>query len=145
MKKQVFILFTLIITVTAYCQTDSTKSNRKNQLVENEQTDSSILDFYRQYSSFTNPGEYEYLYEKLPDSLPELCSLIKSQFIHPYTELPKYREQIPKERWNESLKYPTVKLVLEGLPLTVRAPHGSLLAETHRGAPTLPRRPAVWA
>ena len=115
MKKQVFILFILIITVTAYCQTDSTKSNRKNQLVENEQTDSSILDFYRQYSSFTNPGEYEYLYEKLPDSLPELCSLIKSQFIHPYTELPKYREQIPKERWNESLKYPTVKLVLEGL------------------------------
>ncbi len=73
------------------------------------------MDFYRQYSSFTDPGEYEYLYEKLPDSLPELCSLIRSQFLHIYAELPTYSEQIPKERWNESLKYPTVNSVLEGL------------------------------
>src|SRR4030042_5197069 len=80
-----------------------------------EQADNSVLNFYRQYSSFTDPGEYEYLYENLPDSLPELCSLIRSQFIHPYAQLPKYHEQIPKERWNESLKYPTVKSVLEGL------------------------------
>jgi hypothetical protein len=75
----------------------------------------SVLDFYLQYSSFTDPGEYEYLYEKLPDSLPELCRLIQSQFIHPYAELPKYRDQIPEERWNESLKYPTVQSILEGL------------------------------
>ena len=63
----------------------------------------SVLNFYRQYSSFTDPGEYAYLYANLPDSLPELCSLIKSQFIHPYGELNTYREQIPKERWNEML------------------------------------------
>jgi formylglycine-generating enzyme required for sulfatase activity len=73
------------------------------------------LDFYRQYSSFTDPGEYEYLYENLPDSLPELCSLIRSQFIHPYAELPQYSELIPRERRDESLKYPTVKSILEGL------------------------------
>ncbi|TET69660.1 MAG: hypothetical protein E3J56_09270, partial [Candidatus Aminicenantes bacterium] len=117
MKKQTFGLFILIIIilVTTYCQTDSAKSNRKNQLVENGQSDNSILDFYRQYSSFTDPGKYEYLYENLPDSLPKLCSLIKSQFIHPHAELPKYRDQIPKERWNEALKYPTVKSILEGL------------------------------
>jgi formylglycine-generating enzyme len=81
----------------------------------NGQIDSSILDFYRKYSSFTDPGEYAYLYKNLPDSLPELCSLIKSQFIHPYDDLPKYRERIPKERWDESLKYPTVKTILKGL------------------------------
>jgi hypothetical protein len=108
MKKQVFRLSIIIsiILATTYCQTGSTKSN---------QTESSILDFYRKYSSFTDPGEYAYLYENLPDSLPELCSLIRSQFIHPYAQLPKYRDQIPKERWNESLKYPTVESVLEGL------------------------------
>ena len=61
----------------------------------NKQIDTSVLNIYRQYSSSTDPGEYAYLYENLPDSLPELCSLIKSQFIHPYAELPKYREQIP--------------------------------------------------
>jgi len=75
----------------------------------------SVLDFYRQYSSFTAPGEYEYLYKNLPDSLPELCSLVKSQFIHPIVELPQYRDQIPKERWNETEKYTTVKSVLQGL------------------------------
>jgi len=80
-----------------------------------EHADSSVLYFYRQYSSFTDPGEYAYLYETLPDSLPELCSLIKSQFIHPYGELNKYREQIPKERWNEMYSYPSVRSILEGL------------------------------
>lgn len=55
------------------------------------------------------------MYENLPESLPELCTLIKSQFIHPYAELPRYRELIPKERWTESFKYPTVKSILEGL------------------------------
>jgi len=80
-----------------------------------EQADSSVLNLYCQYSSFTDPGEYAYLYADLPDSLPELCSLIKSQFIHPYGELNKYREQIPKERWNEMYSYPSVKSILEGL------------------------------
>lgn len=31
--------------------------------------DTSLLEFYRQYSSFTNHGEYEYLYEGLSGSL----------------------------------------------------------------------------
>jgi hypothetical protein len=56
---------------------------------ETKQFSGSVLNFYKQYSEFTDPGEYAYLYKNLPDSLPELCSLIKSQFIHPYEELPK--------------------------------------------------------
>ncbi len=78
--------------------------------------DKSILEFYKQYSSFTDPGKYEYLYKNLPDSLPELCRLIKSQFIHPFSELPQYRNQIPEERWNEWLtSYPTVQSIMKGL------------------------------
>ena len=61
----------------------------------------SVLDFYRQYSSFTDPGEYEYLYDNLPDSLPELCDLIRSQFVHPYAHLPRVRNQFPEERRND--------------------------------------------
>jgi hypothetical protein len=80
-----------------------------------EQSDHSILDFYRQYSAFTDPGEFAYLYESLPDSLPVLCGLIKSQFIHPYAELNAYREQIPRERWNEMYRYPSVNSILKGL------------------------------
>jgi hypothetical protein len=55
-----------------------------------ESVDISLLDFYRQYSSFTDPGEYAYSFANLPDSLPELCSLIKSEIIHFYNDLPRY-------------------------------------------------------
>ncbi len=115
MRITLSILMISILMEICSAQTGILKSDALSMNSTNESVDTSLLDFYRQYSSFTDPGEYEYLYENLPDSLPELCSLIKSQFIHPYAELPKYREQIPKERWNESFMYPTVKSVLEGL------------------------------
>ena len=116
MKNSILIFMISILTLTGYgVQGNSKKSAVAGQNKNEKHVDDSTLDFYRQYSSFTDPGEYEYLYENLPDSLQALCSLIKSQFIHPYAELPKYRDQIPKERWDESIKYPTVKSVLEGL------------------------------
>ena len=94
----------------------SAQENQTNSVIAGQiRNESDLLDFYRQYSAFTDPGDYEYLYENLPDSLPELCLLIRSQFIHPYAELPRYRDQIPKERWNESFRYPTVQSILEGL------------------------------
>jgi hypothetical protein len=105
MKTSVLILMISILTVTG-CS-----SQHEYKFTDNE----SVLDFYKQYSSFTDPGEYAYLYKNLPDSLPELCRLIKSQFIHPFAELPQYRDQIPKERGDESSKYPTVKSILDGL------------------------------
>lgn len=109
MKTIVLIFMISFLTVTG-CN-----SQQNSRLTKNVQFKGSVLDFYKQYSSFTDPGEYTYLYKNLPDSLPELCSLIKSQFIHPYAELPQYSDQIPRERWNESIKYPTVRSILEGL------------------------------
>ncbi|HVO74071.1 MAG TPA: SUMF1/EgtB/PvdO family nonheme iron enzyme, partial [Ignavibacteriaceae bacterium] len=115
MKTAIFIWAISILMELSYAQISSQNSNE--QILKNTFKDSiSVLDFYRQYSSFTDPGEYAYLYKNLPDSLPELCSLIKSQSIHPFAELPQYRDQIPKERWNEWLtKYPTVQSILKGL------------------------------
>ena len=116
MKNTLFILMISILMEFGCAENSTPKPD--GQILKNKfNKDSiSVLDFYRQYSSFTNPGEYGYVYKNLPDSLSELCSLIKSQFIHPYAELPQYREQIPKERWNyESLKYPTVNSILKGL------------------------------
>lgn len=109
--KTVLILIIAILAITG-C---SVKKNFKNDLGSGQTNKEYVLDFYRQYSTFTDPGEYAYLYENLPDSLPELCKLINSQFIHPFALLPSYRDIIPKERWNEFMKYPTVKSVLEGL------------------------------
>ncbi|MBN2275918.1 MAG: SUMF1/EgtB/PvdO family nonheme iron enzyme [Bacteroidales bacterium] len=109
MKTTAFIFMISILTITGCYSQQSSEST------ENLQFNGSVLDFYKQYSSFTDPGEYACLYKNLPDSLPELCSLIKSQFIHPYAELPRYQQIIPEERWDESSKYPTVKSILEGL------------------------------
>lgn len=93
-----------------------TIAGSKSQQAYKFSDEKSILEFYKQYSSFTDPGKYEYLYKNLPDSLPELCRLIKSQFIHPFSELPQYRDQIPEERWNEWLSsYPTVQSIMKGL------------------------------
>lgn len=105
MKTTLLTIMISILTATA-CS-----SQQKFQFTDNE----SVLDFYKQYSEFTDPGEYAFLYKNLPDSLPELCKLIRAQFIHPYAELPKYRDLIPKERWKEAVDYPTVKSILEGL------------------------------
>jgi formylglycine-generating enzyme required for sulfatase activity len=115
MKTTIFIL-TISILMQFNCTQNSPQKDEGLIMKNTFNKDSiSVLDFYRQYSSFTDPGEYKYLYKNLPDSLPELCSLIKSQFIHPFAELPQYRDQIPEERGDESVKYPTVKSILEGL------------------------------
>jgi formylglycine-generating enzyme len=114
MKTTLFILMISFLIGISYAQ--NSPQMLDEQILKNvfNKDSISVLDFYRQYSSFTDPGEYAYLYNNLPDSLPELCSLIKSQFIHPFA-LSQYRDQIPKERWNESVKYTTVKSILKGL------------------------------
>ena len=112
MKNSICVFIISILTVIV-C---SAQENQTNSVVASQvKNEADLLNFYRQYSEFTDPGEYAYLYENLPDSLPDLCQLIRSQFIHPYAELPRYRDLIPKERWDESLKYPTVQSILKGL------------------------------
>jgi hypothetical protein len=112
MRNSILILIVSILAVIG-C---SARENPKKTIIPGQiKTEADLLNFYRQYSSFTDPGEYAHLYENLPDSLPELCQLIRSQFIHPYAELPRYRDLIPQERWNEYLRYPTVQSILKGL------------------------------
>ncbi len=116
MKKTVFILLAATLMVLCYGQQTFAQKkdvlNPKNVKIKDNK---SLLKFYCQFSSYTDPGEYAYLYKNLPNSLPELCRLIRSQYINYGWELDNYREQIPKERWNESYKYQTVKSALEGL------------------------------
>jgi len=116
MKTTTYFLL-LIISLTGCNFTQNNLKKSTMPLLRNcdGQVDSNIYDFYRRYSSFTDPRDLEYLYKNLPDSLSELCRLIKSQTIHPWIGLPMYREQIPEERTNEELKYRTVESILKGL------------------------------
>jgi hypothetical protein len=112
MRKSIFAFIFFILAMTGCSGQENPKNSVSARQIRNE---ADLLNFYRQYSEYTDPGKYKYLYENLPDSLPELCSLIGSQYINYGWELDNYRELIPKERWNESFKYPTVKSALEGL------------------------------
>ncbi len=75
----------------------------------------SLPDMYRQFSIYTDPCEYVYLYKSLPESLDELCRLIKCQFIHPFEAEP-FKKVIPPERqkYGDPI-YPTVRALLKGL------------------------------
>ncbi len=109
MKHSIIILtITLLTAVGCIAQEDIVTTSQIN-------TEADLLDFYRQYSKFTDPGEYAYLYENLPDSLEAICQIVRSQFIHPHAQRQIVHEHFPKERWDESAKYPTVQSMLEGL------------------------------
>jgi len=47
-----------------------------------EKMNPTILNFYRQHSPITDPGEFAYLYDDLPDGLHELIAVIQNQLIH---------------------------------------------------------------
>ena len=111
MKNSICVFIVSILAVIGCnAQENQTNSIHAGQI----RNEAELLDFYRQYSQFTDPGEYAYLYENMPDSLEALCRIIKSQYTNPYVLL-MGGGQIPEERANDIMKYPTVKLALEGL------------------------------
>ena len=103
MKNQFTVLFfipALLLSVnTASAQQDTQKS---------------ILTFYCQQTEYTDPGEFAYLFENLPESIDELCDLIKCQLVHP-ADLPYYSGIFPSDRQWEDEQYPGVKEILAGL------------------------------
>ena len=115
MKRSVLVLMICLLTQWSGAQ-DKSQNPHPNGRTSFNKDSISVLDFYRQFSSFTDPGEYEYLYKNLPDALPELCDLIRTQFIHPMAHLPRVRDQLPTERrHDESANYPSVSSILTGL------------------------------
>lgn len=95
----------LLITLISFsCSQD------KQQLLPSEDA----LENYRLYTEITDPGEFEYLYRSLPESLDSMCELIKKQLIHPQEAL-EMKSIFPPERQYEDPVYPTVKDMLKGL------------------------------
>ncbi len=93
----------LVIILATCCQS-------KNSFISPQK----VLDFYTEQSEFSSPGQFEYLYNDLPESYQNLCSLVKKQLIHP-VEIGDLKDQLPEERYYEDPKYPTVEQILKGL------------------------------
>lgn len=57
--------------------------------IERALPDGSVLEQYSRQTTLTDPGEYAFLYEPLPQSLDSLCGLIKCQLLHPFEAIQK--------------------------------------------------------
>jgi hypothetical protein len=88
---------------------------------------SSALGFYRTYGKHTDPGEFGSLYEGLPESLEDLCDLVKAQLIHP-AELERYADALPEGRKREDVNFYSVDNVLR--ELVARNPRGLTVERT---------------
>jgi len=75
-----------------------------------------VLNTYLQYSPYTDPGPFEYVYDNTPDSIEEICDLIKKQLIHPF-DIEKFGDTIPKNRAFGDRSIPTVEGMLRELLL----------------------------
>lgn len=72
------------------------------------------FDFYRQYGSNSDPGEYGWMLDGLPDSLPALCELVKRQLIHP-SQRQEFRGALPSGGQNEDARFTAVSSLLAAL------------------------------
>jgi len=95
------VLSTVVFFIIASCTPNTPKDNPPSY----------ILDHHRNFSSFTEPGEFAYLYNDLPTSFDKLCTLIKKQLVHPF-DVGKFGNEIPKDRKFEDHDFPTVSLML---------------------------------
>jgi len=100
----VFFVFTfgLIITIQSCSQQNSIKPS------------SETLDYYTHVNEFTDPGEYLYLYDDLPESYAKICSLIKKLLIHPM-EASNLQDVLPEGRYIEDGEFLSVEKMLHGL------------------------------
>lgn len=60
---------------------------------------------YLRQTSYTDPLEYSYLYEGIPNNITDICNLVNQQLIHP-AKLGQYPDVIPNESeiWNNEPK-----------------------------------------
>jgi hypothetical protein len=90
-----------------------------------------VLDIYRQQTARTDPGEYLYLYEGLPEDLDELCELIKKQLIHPQEAMQRGmdREKLIEDNINHDVRSMLHELIeMDSLGLTIdRSPRNRLI------------------
>ena len=109
----VTIAFIIAITFI-YC---AGKDNRPGVADDQKLTnppDSNVLETYRKQTPFTNPGEFVYLYNNLPESTQAICDLIKKQLIHPQ-DAREMRNILPEGRAPEDGDMPIVSDMLRVL------------------------------
>jgi hypothetical protein len=103
-KKCIPTLFLVVLFISTSCSTKE----------QEYQPSKWILDKHIEFSQYTDPGELGYLYDDLPESIEELCNLIKKQLVHPF-DINKFGDKIPGDRVYEDRAIPSVSQMLAEL------------------------------
>jgi|GEM_PF-998061 len=110
-KCQIYIsLIILALATFAFACSNSNKNLPGNSV----KTIKEILKLYSKQTPFTDPDEFGYLYDDLPESVDRICNLIKKQLIHP-VEARQMKDVLPEGRDIEDGDFPTISAVLEEL------------------------------
>lgn len=88
----------------------------------------SSIDFYKQFSEFTNPGLYQDELRKLPDDIAELGKILRQNFIHRTSiEVPEGRQN-PDKRFGDLSNVPWWRQPEDDVLQTA----GAMLTELYR-------------
>ncbi len=71
-------------------------------------------EFWLQTSRFTDPGEYRWMYDSLPDTIPEICEVIHKQLIH-IVMANNFSKAIKRKIEREDFRLQTVASMLQAL------------------------------
>jgi hypothetical protein len=108
------IPFLLIASTLVGCSGWGDSFTTGNEVKYPNKPDSVLLSRCTNQSPFTDPGEYGFLYEELPESIEEICMLIKKQLIHP-VEASEMKDVLPEGRFIEDGEFSSVRYMLQGL------------------------------
>ena len=53
-----------------------------SSIKDNQMSHSAMLDFYRQQSCFSSPDTHQRLFDSLPDTISELCQIVRGIYVH---------------------------------------------------------------
>lgn len=82
-----------------------------------------ILEFYKKQSPFTDPGEYAYLFDELPDDIEELCKVVRGLIIPVDGDYPLPKERMPEiDRGRYVSQMLACMMEVDDSPLTSQRP-----------------------
>ena len=77
-QNQVFVLLLLSILLIL----PSCKKGKVANVAESSVPEPATLEYYKEQSIITNPGKYTYLYDTLPETIPQLCQTVQGLLLH---------------------------------------------------------------
>lgn len=60
----------------------SCKKGKEANVIQSLSPEPATLEYYKGHSVITNPGRYAYLYDTLPETIPQLCQVVQELLLH---------------------------------------------------------------